>query len=73
MEQNNLDLVKLMIDNHHAKLRAAYQPCTRHIEQRAPSRIRVALGHMLIEIGERVRGAQSVPAEHQPARLAMGK
>ena len=73
LEQHNPDLMRHMIEDHRARLMADNQFRHRTITTREPGRIRMSCGRLLIQLGERIRGAQPLAAEILAQRLAMGE
>ncbi len=71
LDLNNPDLTRHMIDDHRARLQASKQGQLRHNSPRQPGRLRFSCGQMLIQIGERLRGAQVPTTESRPVHLAL--
>ncbi len=71
LEQNNPDVMRQMIDDHQSHLLAGTQRQVWRMTPQAPGRIRVTCGQVLIQIGERLRGAQAATAESRPVHLAL--
>lgn len=71
LEHNNLDLTQQMIADHHERLRASHRPRLHRMATREPGRLRVSCGQVLIELGERLRGAQVAREEIRPVHLAL--
>ncbi len=81
LEQNNPDVMRQMIEDHRARLMASNHAQIQWVTPRAPGRIRVSSGQMLILLGERLRGvqdasqdaSQDATVESRPVRLALAE
>ena len=73
LEQNNPDLVRQFHEDHRTRLLASNRGPLLRVPARQPGLIRLSCGQLLIQLGERIRGAKPATVESRPAHLALAE